>query len=733
MFITFILGFILLQQFILYITNTKLNVLSCGLFCYVGKEPANPEKLKILGLYNLSRGEHATGVCIDDVVTKDVVNIREFLVKHTEVFNFSDYEIVNNTFLGHCRQATAYYSKEKLAFAHPHETSLDGKDFLRLVHNGTVSNCTDLAKKYNLTIVDKSDSMLVAEIITQKWKDKDMSILKEYEGAATLIFYPVATPNTAFIHRDAQRELFYWKESADSMYISSIKDSLVAIGAKLNEVVEFDIGYLYKIVNAKIIHKWDFTEKVPYEEPRPTYNRNKNTTFYSTPIKSNKSTKVKEGLYWEDHKICNNGHEVTGVVFIGKNGEKPVRNAIDKEERHKYDKYFIVGGVPMKNEVSYKTIFSMSSKDKVFDGGLFKNILASELAKHSLYPVLAKIFTNNKDMFFWFKDLDNLKTLDDVYTWSPILSGITFEIDKIGMLKSSNKIIDVIEDNVAIIQNLIEAKVASGGHYNTPEPLLRKFEEIKSNTKVEFDVFILSLMQYFEKTPFVSYNTLSKLQSEYQMANFKEERHADLIFLGMVTDTLLNVQAAIKSKNEYAISSEIINEINQAELEDSDYYDTPAFRNNALFGDYQTLKELTDNFHVDKNPKNLKALYIGLGRLLLELGKIDVEALDVIKRSSPQDTKRSIEIIYDELKQHQQVEIISEIFANNDITEPFANLCMKVLELENLISLTKEQELELDILKLGIKYVRNKSKNLSKTTLKEVHGLEEEQIEKLCS
>lgn len=328
----------------------------CGIFGYAGKDPKtfNKAKFDILGLYNDSRGGDSCGVTTDGEIyygLKTSKNYSDFIVDQNYLV-----PVTNPTIFGHTRKLSMGIANEANAHPFGFGEHKEGFEFIGC-HNGTLNNHKELAEKYEITtdlwtineykvkVWDriKNDSEILLESL---YKSEDIKVLEDYIGGAAILFQDLKESNVLYAFHGASRKetgdtnpdkfeerpLYYYKENKNSLYISSIWESLVAIGGIVDKTIfQFDHNIVYKITNGDIekavkykVNRNNAAQKTTCVSPNysnfhkgpSNIQMNINTTMINRSREASRRTSAKAKYKTIDNTIINNIYDETDDKFF---------------------------------------------------------------------------------------------------------------------------------------------------------------------------------------------------------------------------------------------------------------------------------------------------------------------------------------------------------------------------------------------------------------------------------
>lgn len=195
-----------------FITQDPNIILGCGIFGIINtkKSPFDYTTFSVLGINNDSRGGDSCGVFIDGQVEYGVDKqklFEDFMYDSVLVQTTEECQIA----FGHCRKASV--GKVALETAQPVCIyNSDNEIEYVLMHNGTIHNYEELAKKYipEIDIKGMTDSQVMARIFYHRGYDA----LGEYNGGAVFVIAD---------YRKGEPIVLMWKGSSPKY--STSKDS----------------------------------------------------------------------------------------------------------------------------------------------------------------------------------------------------------------------------------------------------------------------------------------------------------------------------------------------------------------------------------------------------------------------------------------------------------------------------------------------------------------------------
>ena len=370
----------LLQYINNFLFGYKSNILACGIFGQATNKPENLDVngVHILGIFNIERGKMSCGLSWDgdvqyglgfDKLYTDFIVDREIKPTKTPIM------------IGHTRQPSYGFTVTE-DNAHPFGfgTSKDGEGYeMIFCHNGTLKNHKELAKKYNIdlsekikkvthggheyeTTRDKIDSEILGEIL---YKTKNFKVLSEYIGAAALAWTWIDEPNKLYLWSGAskqnkdsnlitefeERPMNVYCKNENSMFFSSLPDSLTVLGASKKDKMQIDYNTVY------IITDGDFENAEKHKVSRRKAGQNESTTT-TTKYNNYFSKECEVFCDFEDHRAKKevgvtlpNKTETAKPVMTNLHEDKTIfdishyKNRIYSKSLRYWDKGVLINGI----------------------------------------------------------------------------------------------------------------------------------------------------------------------------------------------------------------------------------------------------------------------------------------------------------------------------------------------------------------------------------------------------
>lgn len=358
----------------------------CGIAGIINKTPRafDYSTFCTLGIANDSRGGDSCGVFIDGKY--------EYGVDKRKYFStyFMDSDLLYDTkkatiALLHCRKASVGTISE--ATAQPVIITDDlGKVEFVLIHNGTIHNYKELAKKYipNIDIAGMTDSQVMARIFYYNGYDS----LDEYNGGAVFVtvdyrgyspkvlFYKGASKKTEYAKEiEEERPLYYCIDkvkrelvfSSIWTYLMAQRKELTVYSMKPNVLVEFNGTSLVPVKEYKR-EKCIQNKKVEYAVP--------SYTGYGDSWKSRCSRFFEDDddYYTSSYisaNLVNNSYSYKGEKLHGRNFVTNYGRIENKNTKDNTEIWFFMG-VALKNAYCFRFLNALRKESRLDEKKFFE-------------------------------------------------------------------------------------------------------------------------------------------------------------------------------------------------------------------------------------------------------------------------------------------------------------------------------------------------------------------------
>lgn len=448
----------------------------CGIFGQINKHHTgkfNYPAFTTLGITNDTRGGDSCGIYIDKVV-------RYGTEKHKLFYNFFVRKDIDEWLssvrtckiaLGHCRKASVGAIDEEHAQPVVLYNDEGNVEFV-LIHNGTIVNYKDLARKYipNVDIKGMTDSQVMARIFYYK----GYNCLSEYIGGAVFVIadyrnnpnnpevflfkgcsklYPYSTTEVE------ERPLFYTTSKSGTVLFSSIYSYLLPFSGD-EDVFTLSPNYLCKYDNGSvvIVKEFDRGECSQNMSTVSTYayswddlyghGKKGGSTIVTLNGDSGKSSGTTSGvskntLFYSDEGYKMNNRLITGVFQVCNNG---VVDASAKDSRV----YYFINGIALKNYKCYSFMTKLAN-----EFGVNLNDIGDafpDLLEHfNMFPNIA---ANTNQLVY---------TIDDHAKLIPFEGKVQYLGDDVMMVVKNGKIVETVKSATS---SIIDAFYTTGQQFS---------------------------------------------------------------------------------------------------------------------------------------------------------------------------------------------------------------------------------------------------------------------------
>ena len=504
----------------------------CGIFAWSGKDPKkfNKDKFDKLGIFNIDRGKDSCGVSFDGEVYYGL-NTEKLYSKF--IVNREIKPLKYPVVIGHTRQASVgNIVNERNAHPFGFGNNSEGNYEFVGCHNGTLYNHKDLASTFKIdtaetikvqsdhnpngfyeSVRQKIDSEILLEII---YKTKNFKVLSQYNGAAALVFTNTNEPNVIYVwkgaskwydytnyHVEEERPLFYYKETKNSLYISSIQESLETIGGVANvNLFTFSPNTIYKITDGDVEHaeKTKVSRNDAFQKEIITTYGKKSSSYYNNLTNGY----IDETLFDDEPYVERNKHTKLVQLPVHKTNVNPNLNCKIK----------------------------LNTTDNIVPLNIYKECLSKNQNEYK-----GRVYFNK------FRHWQNGHTITGIYTW----------VNNYGFYKIGE---DNFEDAHKILNKSVGVPFIKNGFvYDTKEldltnSIVRSFIPFKTKTSIEYNMYY-----FIQGVKVLTKMDYSTTYARYRESHIKKGLNINYIELSEIgTHPVIDLSIDSKSDNNQSIT-----------------------------------------------------------------------------------------------------------------------------------------------------------------------------------
>src|SRR6056297_148055 len=299
--VNIILGILLINLFIHYITKAPYTALNCGIWGFHGNNNNNFSwnKFNILGIINDKQGGDATGRMIGkDYEHHNQKGSKTYTDFVSNILNptYKD----NNIIFGHTRK-TSYTAKgtDGIEYTQPYPIRDVAGEIIGMgMHNGTLYNSDDLKEEYE--VPEELEYYNEDEVIKHKPNDsqillwtllvkKDYSILENYNGSAALAWYDFRNEHLYLFRGESEassyagvkteeRPLYVLQETNNIWFSSEDKPLWIISQRKFPEINSIEPNTVLVYEKGILVDSIEIDRSGKQYKPYNSYNSNNSGT-----------------------------------------------------------------------------------------------------------------------------------------------------------------------------------------------------------------------------------------------------------------------------------------------------------------------------------------------------------------------------------------------------------------------------------------------------------------------